>query len=243
MPSSVCCASCMPATTRSTSDELMGRGLTPADFTAYKSQRYRWAFGAMQILKARWHWMTERGPLTSGQRFHFLTGWFSWFADALHLAFTLMALTSKRPARSDCRNISTCRWICSFIPILGFFVFKAAFGIILYRVRVPLFVEGHLALRPSRAMAPALTRSHAAFTHLWPVEEMHMASSCAPQSRRMSKRPNPFAAVHEERFDVHRNRPGHLRHDARAWHRLSWMGIVLWIAILCAPGDSIRGQH
>jgi hypothetical protein len=37
----------------------MGRGLTPADFTAY-SQRYRWAFGAMQILKARWDWLTER---------------------------------------------------------------------------------------------------------------------------------------------------------------------------------------
>ncbi|MEO8804088.1 MAG: glycosyltransferase, partial [Rudaea sp.] len=73
-------------------DEPMGRGLTPADFTAYKSQRYRWAFGAMQILKARWHWLTDRGPLTLGQRFHFLTGWFSWFADALHLVFTVLAL-------------------------------------------------------------------------------------------------------------------------------------------------------
>ncbi len=73
-------------------DELMGKGLTPADFKAYKSQRYRWAFGAMQILKGRWSWMTKKGPLTGGQRFHFLTGWFSWFADALHLIFTLMAI-------------------------------------------------------------------------------------------------------------------------------------------------------
>src|SRR6185437_16166544 len=73
-------------------DEVMGRGLTPADFTAYKSQRYRWAFGAMQIMKGRWNWMVRRGPLGAGQRFHFLTGWFSWFADALHLVFTLMAL-------------------------------------------------------------------------------------------------------------------------------------------------------
>ncbi|HET7329401.1 glycosyltransferase, partial [Dyella sp.] len=40
-------------------DELMGKGLTPADFKAYKSQRYRWAFGAMQILKGRWDWMTR----------------------------------------------------------------------------------------------------------------------------------------------------------------------------------------
>ncbi len=43
-------------------DELMGKGLTPADFKAYKSQRYRWAFGAMQILKGRWSWMTRKGP-------------------------------------------------------------------------------------------------------------------------------------------------------------------------------------
>ncbi|MCB1574814.1 MAG: glycosyltransferase, partial [Xanthomonadales bacterium] len=41
-------------------DELMGKGLTPADFTAYKSQRYRWAFGAMQIMKARFGWMTRK---------------------------------------------------------------------------------------------------------------------------------------------------------------------------------------
>ncbi|HEX7111521.1 MAG TPA: glycosyltransferase, partial [Mizugakiibacter sp.] len=73
-------------------DELMGKGLTPADFKAYKSQRSRWAFGAMQILKGRWDWMVRKGPLSGGQRFHFLTGWFSWFADALHLVFTLMAL-------------------------------------------------------------------------------------------------------------------------------------------------------
>ena len=74
-------------------DELMGKGLTPADFTAYKSQRYRWAFGAMQIMKARFGWMVRKdSPLSRGQKFHFLTGWFSWFADALHLVFTMMAI-------------------------------------------------------------------------------------------------------------------------------------------------------
>ena len=32
-------------------DAVLGRGLTPADFGAFKVQRFRWAFGAMQILK------------------------------------------------------------------------------------------------------------------------------------------------------------------------------------------------
>ncbi len=32
-------------------DAVCGRGLAPADFKTFKAQRYRWAFGAMQILK------------------------------------------------------------------------------------------------------------------------------------------------------------------------------------------------
>ncbi|EIL91374.1 putative Beta-(1-3)-glucosyl transferase [Rhodanobacter fulvus Jip2] len=117
-------------------DELMGKGLTPADFKAYKSQRYRWAFGAMQILKGRWNWMTQRGPLTAGQRFHFLTGWFSWFADALHLIFTLMAIfwTAGMVAFPQLFSLPMQLFL---IPVIGFFFAKAIFGIVLYRARVP----------------------------------------------------------------------------------------------------------
>jgi cellulose synthase/poly-beta-1,6-N-acetylglucosamine synthase-like glycosyltransferase/exo-beta-1,3-glucanase (GH17 family) len=117
-------------------DELMGKGLTPADFKAYKSQRYRWAFGAMQILKGRWEWMTQRGPLSLGQRFHFLTGWFSWFADALHLIFTLMALfwTAGMVAYPQYFSLPMQLFL---IPVIGFFFAKAIFGIVLYRARVP----------------------------------------------------------------------------------------------------------
>ncbi len=117
-------------------DELMGKGLTPADFKAYKSQRYRWAFGAMQILKGRWSWMTQRGPLSTGQRFHFLTGWFSWFADALLLIFTLMALywTAGMIAFPALFSLPMQLFL---IPVIGFFFAKMVFGIVLYRARVP----------------------------------------------------------------------------------------------------------
>jgi exo-beta-1,3-glucanase (GH17 family)/glycosyltransferase involved in cell wall biosynthesis len=117
-------------------DELMGKGLTPADFKAYKSQRYRWAFGAMQILKGRWHWMTGKGPLSTGQRFHFLTGWFSWFADALHYIFTMMGLfwTAGMIAAPDYFNLPMQLFM---IPVIGFFFAKAIFGVVLYRARVP----------------------------------------------------------------------------------------------------------
>jgi exo-beta-1,3-glucanase (GH17 family)/glycosyltransferase involved in cell wall biosynthesis len=116
-------------------DEEFGRGLTPADFKSFKSQRFRWAFGAMQILKGRWRWLVQRGPLTAGQRFHFLTGWFSWFGDALHFVFTFAALlwTIGMLALPEHFTLPVDLFL---IPLLGFFIAKAAFGPILYALRV-----------------------------------------------------------------------------------------------------------
>jgi len=139
-------------------DELMGKGLTPADFKAYKSQRYRWAFGAMQILKGRWDWMTKRGPLSSGQRFHFLTGWFSWFADALHLIFTMMAIfwTAGMVAFPTLFNLPMQLFL---IPVIGFFFAKAIFGIVLYRVRVPCsWYDTLMASLASMSLSHAIAR-------------------------------------------------------------------------------------
>ncbi len=139
-------------------DEVLGRGLTPSNFAGYKSQRFRWAFGAMQILKRRWNWLwgrqdalrrdtgrkDQRGGkqrgleagLTAGQRFHFLTGWFSWFADALHLFFTLASLAWTVGMLLNPENFSLPLDLF-VIPVLGFFVLKAWFGPALYRSRVP----------------------------------------------------------------------------------------------------------
>ncbi|WP_255367208.1 glycosyltransferase family 2 protein [Dyella sp. OK004] len=139
-------------------DELMGKGLTPADFKAYKSQRYRWAFGAMQILKGRWDWMTKKGPLSAGQRFHFLTGWFSWFADALHLIFTLMAIfwTAGMIAAPNLFNLPMQLFL---IPVIGFFFAKAIFGIVLYRARVPCsWYDTLMASLASMGLSHAIAR-------------------------------------------------------------------------------------
>jgi exo-beta-1,3-glucanase (GH17 family)/glycosyltransferase involved in cell wall biosynthesis len=139
-------------------DELMGKGLTPADFKAYKSQRYRWAFGAMQILKGRWGWMTKSGPLSGGQRFHFLTGWFSWFADALHLIFTLMAIfwTAGMVAYPQLFSLPMQLFL---IPVIGFFFAKAIFGIVLYRARVPCsWYDTLMASLASMGLSHAIAR-------------------------------------------------------------------------------------
>ncbi|MBC6941470.1 MAG: glycosyltransferase [Xanthomonadales bacterium] len=175
-------------------DELMGKGLTPADFKAYKSQRSRWAFGAMQIMKARLGWMTSRSStLTRGQRFHFLTGWFSWFGDALHLVFTLMAMLWTLGMVLAPQYFMLPMYLF-LVPLIGFFLFKAAFGIILYRVRVPCSWRDTIA-----ASVASMGLSHAIatgiFQGLWRKKGEFIRTA---KSRRIGKKPNPFIAVSEE---------------------------------------------
>ncbi|MEO7198695.1 MAG: glycosyltransferase [Dokdonella sp.] len=175
-------------------DELMGKGLTPADFTAYKSQRFRWAFGAMQIMKARLGWMVRRdSPLTRGQKFHFLTGWFSWFADALHLVFTMMAIVW---------TIGMVGWPKYFtlpmelflIPIIGFFISKAVFGIVLYRARVPCgWKDTLMASIASMGLSHAIARG--IFLGLWKKKGEFVRTA---KSRRIGVKPSAFSSVREE---------------------------------------------
>jgi exo-beta-1,3-glucanase (GH17 family)/cellulose synthase/poly-beta-1,6-N-acetylglucosamine synthase-like glycosyltransferase len=73
-------------------DQALGAGLVPADFSAYRRQRRRWAQGAMQILRTHWRALMGRSSLTWGQRYHFVAGWLPWVGDALHLLFTLAAI-------------------------------------------------------------------------------------------------------------------------------------------------------
>jgi exo-beta-1,3-glucanase (GH17 family)/cellulose synthase/poly-beta-1,6-N-acetylglucosamine synthase-like glycosyltransferase len=116
-------------------DEVLGRGLTPADFAAFKVQRFRWAFGGMQILRRRLGWLAGRSPLTTGQRFHFLTGWSTWFADALHLGFTLLVLGWTLGMVAAPRYFHA-PLLLFVLPVALFLVAKVLFGPILYRARV-----------------------------------------------------------------------------------------------------------
>jgi exo-beta-1,3-glucanase (GH17 family)/cellulose synthase/poly-beta-1,6-N-acetylglucosamine synthase-like glycosyltransferase len=71
-----------------------GRGVMPETFTDYKRQRFRWAYGAVQILRRHARPLFSRGDhrLTPGQRYHFIAGWLPWLADGLNLLFNLAAL-------------------------------------------------------------------------------------------------------------------------------------------------------
>jgi cellulose synthase/poly-beta-1,6-N-acetylglucosamine synthase-like glycosyltransferase len=73
--------------------ETLGRGLMPDTYEAYKSQRYRWVYGAMQILKRHFGEIFRgKTKLTIAQRYHFVAGWLPWFADGFAVIFSILAM-------------------------------------------------------------------------------------------------------------------------------------------------------
>ena len=74
-----------------------GRGIVPPSFAGMLTQRHRWCFGAMQILRLHWRSLMpwDRSPdnhLTGAQRRDYLMASIGWFRDLLMLAFSLLLL-------------------------------------------------------------------------------------------------------------------------------------------------------
>jgi hypothetical protein len=120
-----------------------GRGLMPDTFIDFKKQRFRWAYGAMQILKAHGRELfVEGGPLSPGQRYHFIAGWLPWIADGCNMLFNLAALAWS--VAMVWAPIDPPLVMYSVLP-LSLFTFKLAKLVHLYRVRVGANVRQTLA--------------------------------------------------------------------------------------------------
>ena len=118
-------------------EESYGKGLMPDTYVDYKKQRYRWAYGAIQILKQ--HRRTLLGGKTSklslGQRYHFLAGWLPWIADSINLFYTLAAILWSILMIADPRHVDPPLTLF-MIPPLVLFCFKIAKLVHLYRSRM-----------------------------------------------------------------------------------------------------------
>lgn len=146
-------------------DQVMGEGLTPDSFAAFKKQRQRWAQGGMQIARAHWRalWGRSapapggrshlasagrghpahggRSALTPGQRYHFLAGWLPWIGDTLHLVFVIAALGWTLGV------LALPQWFSLpvallMLPLGVFCAAKLVIGPLLYWRRVPCSVGG-----------------------------------------------------------------------------------------------------
>jgi cellulose synthase/poly-beta-1,6-N-acetylglucosamine synthase-like glycosyltransferase len=74
-----------------------GRGIVPPTFGGLNTQRHRWCFGGMQILRLHWRSLMpwDRSPdnhLTIRQRRDYLMASLQWFKDLLMLSFALLLL-------------------------------------------------------------------------------------------------------------------------------------------------------
>ena len=111
-----------------------GKGLMPDTFIDFKKQRFRWAYGAIQIIKHHASALLsgKGSELTRGQRYHFLAGWLPWIADGMNIFFTLGALLWSSAMIIVPQRIDPPLLIFA-IPPLALFVFKVGKIIFLYR--------------------------------------------------------------------------------------------------------------
>lgn len=114
-----------------------GKGLMPDTFKDYRQQRFRWAYGAVQIMRHHFRQLLlgRSEHLSSGQRYHFVAGWLPWFADAANLLFTLFAIMLSIammafPEHIDPPSIA----IATLLPAM--YMFRILKTLYLYRKRI-----------------------------------------------------------------------------------------------------------
>ncbi len=140
-----------------------GRGLLPDTFQAFKTQRFRWAYGAMQIIRKHWpHVQPGARTLTPAQKFHFVSGWSLWLADALGALASLLNLVWVPMVLFVGVVIPT---VAFTVPIVTAFAVNVLHCVLLYgkRVNAPLREIPGAALA---AMSLQLTVARAVFAGL-----------------------------------------------------------------------------
>ena len=111
-----------------------GFGLLPDTVEAFKTQRHRWAYGAIQILKKHWReFKPSSKRLSPPQKNKFVTGWFFWLSDAMGPIMAVMNIIWVPVIIFVGVTIPT---IPLTIPIITAFIVNILHTFILYRTKV-----------------------------------------------------------------------------------------------------------
>jgi len=140
-----------------------GRGLMPDTFADFSKQRFRWAYGAVIIMRRHYKSLLGLEPsnLTPGQRYHFVAGWLPWFADGLNLLFNFAALAWSVGMVLFPHDFMPPLVTIAAIPLVLFF-FKITKSFFLYRRRVAATLRQSLA-----AGVAGLALSHTIARAVW----------------------------------------------------------------------------
>ncbi len=147
-----------------------GRGMLPDSFRAFRSQRDRWAYGAVQIMRKHWRAMLPGNPsLSAGQKFQFAAGWSFWLSDSFGVLAAVLNLIWVPMILFVGVLIPTLPFT---IPILAMFAVNLLHCAMLYglRVRIPTvqilgagLTAMSLQMTVARAVAKGLYRDNLPF--------------------------------------------------------------------------------
>lgn len=113
-------------------NENVGTGLMPYDLEGLKKQRWRWAFGNAQILKANWRRLIFGRDLTWKQKLGFVAHLTAWFNFNLIPMLSLLMLAGVS-AFGEVTAVQHYTMILSGVTLLTFLAMK--FGTVFYGLR------------------------------------------------------------------------------------------------------------
>jgi cellulose synthase/poly-beta-1,6-N-acetylglucosamine synthase-like glycosyltransferase/exo-beta-1,3-glucanase (GH17 family) len=148
-----------------------GWGLLPQDYLAFKTQRARWASGAVQIVKKHWRrFLPGQSQLDHDQKREFAFGWLSWFgAEMIAVAAALLNLiwvpfvVFQRVAIPDPLLL---------LPSVAAFLISLLHFVSAYRVRVAIPYR-HMLGAMVVFMSVQWTVASAAFKAAFPAQETY----------------------------------------------------------------------
>jgi exo-beta-1,3-glucanase (GH17 family)/cellulose synthase/poly-beta-1,6-N-acetylglucosamine synthase-like glycosyltransferase len=142
-----------------------GHGLLPDTFEAYKKQRYRWAYGGLQILKKHWRFLLPNTrSLTRPQKREFCFGWLNWLgAEAIGVLVAILNIAWVPVVAFA--GIAIPDQILT-LPILAAFAVTLGHFIALYRLRVSIPL-GQMIGAVIAAMAVQWTVARAVGCGIW----------------------------------------------------------------------------
>jgi cellulose synthase/poly-beta-1,6-N-acetylglucosamine synthase-like glycosyltransferase len=140
-----------------------GQGVLPDSVAAYCTQRQRWAYGAMQILRKHWKAFLPGGrELSFGQKWHFATGWLNWIADAAGVGLAVLNLIG---IPFMLLNLVAFPPTALLAPVFAAYAIMALHTALLYRRRVDTTTARIVGAAVS-AMSLQLTIARAVFAGL-----------------------------------------------------------------------------
>ena len=174
-----------------------GWGLLPQDYTAFKTQRARWAGGAVEILKKHWRqFLPGTKSLDRDQKREYILGWLSWFgAESIAVGAALLNLIWAPFIALDVVAIPN---VLLIFPIIAAFLVSLAHFVCAYRMRV---AASYLQMLGAMVvfMSVQWTVADAALRAALPTRRGHFHRT---RKGGGAPAPAPFAAVPEAVFGV-----------------------------------------